>query len=148
MLVFPRQFLERSAEAIFLSILLWAFKDKIDPLDRAVMHLGSTDSWISADVMVFSLQVLLATNRIETLDPALLRPGRIDRKIEFTMPDFGTKRRIFQIHTSKMSLSDDVNLDEFVMTKDDLSGADIKAICTESGLLVSVPGAPSVLAML
>ena len=76
------------------------------------------------------------------------------------MPDFTTKRRIFQIHTrcanlifhdygkiylphslqpccSKMSLADDVNLDEFVMTKDDLSGADIKAICTESGLLVS-----------
>jgi 26S proteasome regulatory subunit T2 len=81
------------------------------------------------------VKVLLATNRIETLDPALLRPGRIDRKIEFPMPDFTTKRRIFQIHTGKMSLSDDVNLDEFVMTKDDLSGADIKAICTESGLL-------------
>lgn len=81
------------------------------------------------------VKVLLATNRIETLDPALLRPGRIDRKIEFPMPDFTTKRRIFQIHTSKMSLADDVNLDEFVMTKDDLSGADIKAICTESGLL-------------
>jgi len=81
------------------------------------------------------VKVLLATNRIETLDPALLRPGRIDRKIEFPMPDFNTKRRIFQIHTSKMSLADDVNLDEFVMTKDDLSGADIKAICTESGLL-------------
>jgi len=81
------------------------------------------------------VKVLLATNRIETLDPALLRPGRIDRKIEFPMPDFTTKRRIFAIHTGKMSLSDDVNLDEFVMTKDDLSGADIKAICTESGLL-------------
>ena len=57
-------------------------------------------------------QVLLATNRIETLDPALLRPGRIDRKIEFPMPDFTTKRRIFAIHTGKMSLSEDVNLDE------------------------------------
>ena len=72
------------------------------------------------------VKVLLATNRIETLDPALLRPGRIDRKIEFPMPDFTTKRRIFQIHTGKMSLADDVDLDEFVMTKDDLSGADIK----------------------
>lgn len=81
------------------------------------------------------VKVLLATNRIETLDPALLRPGRIDRKIEFPMPDFTTKRRIFQIHTGRMNLADDVNLDEFVMTKDDLSGADIKAICTESGLL-------------
>jgi len=81
------------------------------------------------------IKVIMATNRIETLDPALIRPGRIDRKIEFPVPDVKTKRKIFQIHTSKMTLADDVNLDEFVMTKDDLSGADIKAICTEAGLL-------------
>lgn len=68
----------------------------------------------------------MATNRIETLDPALIRPGRIDRKIEFPLPDEKTKRRIFQIHTSRMTLSDDVNLDELIMAKDDLSGADIK----------------------
>ncbi|KAG2639235.1 hypothetical protein PVAP13_2NG614100 [Panicum virgatum] len=81
------------------------------------------------------VKVILATNRIETLDPALLRPGRIDRKIEFPLPDIKTRRRIFQIHTSKMTLADDVNLEEFVMTKDEFSGADIKAICTEAGLL-------------
>ena len=51
------------------------------------------------------------------------------------MPDEKTKRRIFQIHTSKMSLADDVNLEEFVMSKDDLTGADIKALCSESGLI-------------
>ena len=77
----------------------------------------------------------MATNRIETLDPALLRPGRIDRKIEFPLPDSKTKRRIFNIHVSRMSLADDVNLEEFVMSKDELSGADIKAMCTEAGLL-------------
>ena len=81
------------------------------------------------------VKVVMATNRIETLDPALLRPGRIDRKIEFPLPDQKTKRRIFSIHTSKMTLAEDVNLEEFVMSKDELSGADIKAICTESGLL-------------
>ncbi|CAN1229027.1 26S proteasome regulatory subunit 4 homolog A [Linum grandiflorum] len=81
------------------------------------------------------VKVILATNRIESLDPALLRPGRIDRKIEFPLPDIKTRRRIFQIHTSRMTLSDDVNLEEFVMTKDEFSGADIKAICTEAGLL-------------
>ncbi|EYU46362.1 hypothetical protein ABFS82_04G049100 [Erythranthe guttata] len=80
------------------------------------------------------VKVILATNKIESLDPALLRPGRIDRKIEFPLPDINTRRRIFQIHTSRMPLSEDVNLDEFVMTKDELSGADIKAICTEAGL--------------
>lgn len=81
------------------------------------------------------VKVLLATNRIETLDPALLRPGRIDRKIEFPLPDEKTKRRIFSIHTGRMTLADDVNLEEFVMNKDELSGADIKAICTEAGLM-------------
>jgi len=81
------------------------------------------------------VKVIMATNRIDSLDPALIRPGRIDRKIEFPLPDFKTKKKIFSIHTAKMTLAEDVNLDEFVMTKDDLSGADIKAICTEAGLL-------------
>lgn len=81
------------------------------------------------------VKVIMATNKIESLDPALIRPGRIDRKIEFPAPDQKTRRHIFQIHTSKMSLSDDVNLEEFVMSKDELSGADIKAMCTEAGLL-------------
>ncbi|KAK7103086.1 26S proteasome regulatory subunit 4 [Littorina saxatilis] len=81
------------------------------------------------------VKVIMATNRIETLDPALIRPGRIDRKIEFPLPDEKTKRRIFTIHTSRMTLAQDVNIDDYVMSKDDLSGADIKAICTEAGLL-------------
>lgn len=72
------------------------------------------------------LQVVMATNRIETLDPALIRPGRIDRKIEFPLPDEKTKRRIFNIHTSRMTLAEGVNLQELIMAKDDLSGADIK----------------------
>jgi len=81
------------------------------------------------------VKVIMATNRIETLDPALIRPGRIDRKIEFPLPDIKTKRLIFNIHTSKMSLATDVDLEQFILAKDDLSGADIKAICTEAGLL-------------
>ncbi|PRW57564.1 26S proteasome regulatory subunit 4-like protein B [Chlorella sorokiniana] len=81
------------------------------------------------------VKVIMATNRIDSLDPALIRPGRIDRKIEFPLPDQKTKRRIFQIHTGRMTLADDVNIEEFVMAKDELSGADIKAMCTEAGLL-------------
>jgi len=81
------------------------------------------------------VKVIMATNRIDSLDPALIRPGRIDRKIEFPMPDEKTKRRIFQIHTQKMTLAEEVNLEEFVVAKDDLNGADIKAICTEAGML-------------
>ena len=81
------------------------------------------------------VKVIMATNRIETLDPALIRPGRIDRKIEFPLPDVKTKRMIFRIHTGRMSLAPDVDLEEFIMAKDELSGADIKAVCTEAGLL-------------
>jgi len=81
------------------------------------------------------VKVLLATNKIESLDPALLRPGRIDRKIEFPLPDAKTKRHIFKICTGKMTLAEDVNLEEFVMQKSELAGADIKAVCTEAGLL-------------
>merc|ERR1719213_1396880 len=81
------------------------------------------------------VKVIMATNRIDTLDPALIRSGRIDRKIEFPLPDEKTKRRIFNIHTSKMTLSDDVCVEEYIMSKDELSGADIKAMCTEAGLL-------------
>ncbi|ODV86119.1 hypothetical protein CANARDRAFT_231441 [[Candida] arabinofermentans NRRL YB-2248] len=81
------------------------------------------------------VKVIMATNKIESLDPALIRPGRIDRKILFENPDSNTKKKILTIHTSKMNIAPDVNLDELVGTKDDLSGADIKAICTEAGLL-------------
>eukprot|EP00917_Polyrhabdina_sp_WS-2016_P027827 GHVP01059418.1.p1 GENE.GHVP01059418.1~~GHVP01059418.1.p1 ORF type:complete len:443 (+),score=90.24 GHVP01059418.1:45-1373(+) len=80
------------------------------------------------------VKVIMATNRIDALDPALIRPGRIDRKIELPSPDEKTKRRIFNIHSAKMSLAPDVCLEEFVNAKDELSGADIKAMCTEAGL--------------
>jgi 26S proteasome regulatory subunit T2 len=81
------------------------------------------------------VKVIMATNRIESLDPALIRPGRIDRKIEFPLPDTKTKRHIFHIHTNRMTLGADVDLEKFIMAKDELSGADIKAVCTEAGML-------------
>jgi len=79
------------------------------------------------------VKVIMATNRIDQLDPALLRPGRIDRKIEFPLPDDKTKKKIFELQTAKMTISDDVNVDAYVDANS--SGADIKAICTEAGLL-------------
>lgn len=81
------------------------------------------------------VKVIMATNKIESLDPALIRPGRIDRKIQFPVPDLKTKHKIFQIHTAKMSLNADVKVVDLIATKDDLSGADIKAMCTEAGLI-------------
>jgi 26S proteasome regulatory subunit T2 len=81
------------------------------------------------------IKVIMATNRIDSLDPALIRPGRIDRKIELPLPDLKTKLKIFSIHTAKMQLARDVHLAEFAMTKEEISGADVKAICSEAGLL-------------
>jgi 26S proteasome regulatory subunit T2 len=81
------------------------------------------------------VKVIMATNRIDVLDPALIRPGRIDRKIQIPLPDEATKRRIFQIHTSRMTLAEEVDLEEYITAKNELSGADIKAVCTEAGLL-------------
>jgi 26S proteasome regulatory subunit T3 len=58
------------------------------------------------------LQVIMATNRHDTLDPALLRPGRLDRKIEFPLPSRRERRLIFQTVTSKMNLGPDVDLED------------------------------------
>lgn len=71
----------------------------------------------------------MATNRADTLDPALLRPGRLDRKIEFPMPDRRQKRLVFQTVTAKMNLSEEVDLEDFVSRPDKISAADIQAIC-------------------
>ena len=76
----------------------------------------------------------MATNRADTLDPALLRPGRLDRKIEFPMPDRRQKRRVFQTVTSKMNLSEEVDLEDFVSRPEKISAADIHAICQEAGM--------------
>ncbi|CDH54035.1 26s protease regulatory subunit 6b [Lichtheimia corymbifera JMRC:FSU:9682] len=81
-----------------------------------------------------NVKVIMATNRADTLDPALLRPGRLDRKIEFPTPDRRQKRLIFSTITSKMNLSEEVDLEDFVSRPDKLSGAEIAAICQEAGM--------------
>jgi len=81
-----------------------------------------------------NVKVIMATNRADTLDPALLRPGRLDRKIEFPHPDRRQRRLIFQVCTSKMNLGDDVDLESFVQRPEKLSAAEIAAICQEAGL--------------
>jgi len=85
------------------------------------------------DVSV-NVKVIMATNRADTLDPALLRPGRLDRKIEFPLPDRRQKRLIFQVITAKMNLSEEVDLEDYVSRPDKISAADIQAICQEAGM--------------
>ncbi len=90
--------------------------------------LAELDGFDSLD----KVKVIAATNRIDILDPALLRPGRFDRVIEVPLPDFRGRVEIFRIHTRRMRLKD-VDLNELARRTEGASGADIKAICTEAG---------------
>ena len=82
-----------------------------------------------------NVKVIMATNRADTLDAALMRPGRLDRKIEFPLPDRRQKRLIFQTVTGKMNLGDEVDLEDYINRPEKISAADISAICQEAGLL-------------
>ena len=80
----------------------------------------------------FALQVIAATNRVDILDPALLRSGRLDRKIEFPHPNEEARARIMQIHSRKMNVSPDVNFEELSRSTEDFNGAQCKAVCVEA----------------
>jgi len=82
-----------------------------------------------------SIKVIAATNRIDILDPALLRSGRIDRKIEFPAPNEEARVRILQIHSRKMNVSSDVNFEELARITNDFNGAQLKAVCVEAGMI-------------
>ncbi len=80
-----------------------------------------------------NVKVIAATNRIDILDPAILRPGRFDRIIEIPLPDKNGRYEILKIHTRRMKLAKDVDLWRIAEMTAGASGADIKAICTEAG---------------
>lgn len=81
-----------------------------------------------------NIKVLMATNRIDILDPALLRPGRIDRKIEFPNPNEAARLHILKIHSRKMNLVRGINLKKIALKMKGASGAESKAVCTEAGM--------------
>jgi len=81
------------------------------------------------------VHVIAATNRVDILDPALLRSGRLDRKIELPHPDEEARARILQIHARKMHARTDVNFEELARCTDDFNGAQLKAVCVEAGMI-------------
>ncbi|BFY97196.1 unnamed protein product [Candidula unifasciata] len=81
------------------------------------------------------IKVIAATNRVDILDPALLRSGRLDRKIEFPQPNEEARARILQIHSRKMNVNKDVNFEELARCTDDFNGAQLKAVCVEAGMI-------------
>ncbi|XP_048628088.1 26S proteasome regulatory subunit 7-like, partial [Brassica napus] len=87
-----------------------------------------------------NIKVLMATNRLigyfcsDTLDPALLRPGRLDRKVEFGLPDLESRTQIFKIHTRTMNCERDIRFELLARLCPNSTGADIRSVCTEAGM--------------
>ncbi len=80
------------------------------------------------------VKFIAATNRIDILDPALLRPGRFDRIIEFPLPNEEARESIFKIHMRKLNLEQNINIKVLVSLTEGATGSDIKGICTEAGM--------------
>lgn len=81
-----------------------------------------------------NIKVLMATNRPDTLDPALMRPGRLDRKVEFGLPDFEGRAQIYKIHARSMSVEKDIRFDLMARISQNATGAEIHSVCTEAGM--------------
>jgi len=81
-----------------------------------------------------NIKVLMATNRPDTLDPALLRPGRLDRKVEFSLPDLESRTQIFKIHTRAMNVEADIRFELLARLCPSSTGADIRSVATEAGM--------------
>lgn len=81
-----------------------------------------------------NIKVLMATNRPDTLDPALMRPGRLDRKVEFGLPDLEGRTHIFKIHARSMSVERDIRFELLARLCPNSTGAEIRSVCTEAGM--------------
>lgn len=93
--------------------------------------LNQLDGFASDD----RIKVLAATNRVDVLDPALLRSGRLDRKIEFPLPNEEARAQILKIHSRKMKVDPNVNWGELARSTDEFGGAMLKAVCVEAGMI-------------
>jgi len=82
-----------------------------------------------------NVTVIAATNRMDLVDPALLRPGRFDRHLYIPPPDLATRKAILEIHTRKKPLAKDVELDELARRTDKYTGAELAAVCNEAAML-------------
>ena len=81
-----------------------------------------------------NVKCIMATNRADTLDPALLRPGRLDRKIEFGLPDLEGRTHILKIHAKVMSTDRDIRYELLARLCPNTTGAELRSVCTEAGM--------------
>merc|ERR1711916_242796 len=81
-----------------------------------------------------NIKVMMATNRPDTLDPALLRPGRLDRRVEFGLPDLEGRTHILRIHAKSMNMERDIRYEVIARLCPDTTGAELRSVCTEAGM--------------
>ncbi|XP_052854380.1 26S proteasome regulatory subunit 8 [Drosophila gunungcola] len=121
------------------------FMDEIDSIGSARLETGTGDSEVQRTMLELlnqldgfeatkNIKVIMATNRIDVLDQALLRPGRIDRKIEFPPPNEEARLDILKIHSRKMNLTRGIDLRRIAELMPGASGAEVKGVCTEAGM--------------
>ena len=101
-------------------------------VQRTMLELLSQLDGFSSNDMI---KVIAATNRPDVLDPALLRSGRLDRKIELPHPPEDARVKILRIHSRKMNVSGEVVFEELARSCEDFNGAQLKAVCVEAGML-------------
>jgi len=121
------------------------FIDEIDALAATRIDVGTsgerevqrTFMQLLAEIDGFknldNVKIIGCTNREDILDPAITRPGRLDRKINVGLPNQEAKKEIFNIHTSNMKLEKNIDKDKLIEIMKSFSGADINAVCTEAG---------------
>lgn len=112
-------------------------------IQRTLMQLlAEIDGFKALD----NVKIIAATNRIDILDPAILRPGRFDRLIEVPLPDEKGRKEIFKIYLQRMRINenDKLNYDLIAQLTDGFSGADIKNVCTEAGYMAIREGRESI----
>lgn len=121
------------------------FMDEIDSIGGKRGESGKGDSEVQRTMLellnqldgfdsVNNVKIVMATNRIDILDPALLRPGRIDRKIEFPNPNIEAREDILKIHSRKMNMVRGIDLKKIAAKMMNCSGAESKSVCTEAGM--------------
>eukprot|EP00949_MAST-11_sp_MAST-11-sp1_P005470 g5470.t1 len=121
------------------------FMDEIDSIGSSRNESGRGDSEVQRTMLELlnqldgfepkqNIKVVMATNRIDILDSALLRPGRIDRKIEFPHPNEKSRHHILKIHSRKMNLVRGIDLSKIASKMSGTNGAECKAVCTEAGM--------------
>lgn len=122
------------------------FMDEIDSIGSSrVEGSGGGDSEVQRTMLELlnqldgfesskNIKIIMATNRLDILDPALLRPGRIDRKIEFPPPTVEARTDILRIHSRSMNLTRGINLRKVAEKMSGCSGAEVKGVCTEAGM--------------